>query len=174
MDLVHKRVAQDMYTGTCLRNYSSSCPEGMALLNRDTMRHLWNTSDSAGTWLRRKVMRARLKLAQSCFASWPCNERRPLNFSGCPENWTQDGKSCVAPKSYRGMCASVTDFCSYSIVARAELSTMCQAPWLAQIRVYVEWLSNERCLCQWWCVSMTMSADTHVQCLLGVFSLIGR
>ena len=31
------------------------------------------------------------EFAQSCFSSWPCAGRHPLNFSGCPENWTQDG-----------------------------------------------------------------------------------
>ena len=95
----------------------------------------------------------KVEFAQSCFASWPCAERRRLNFKSCPENWTQDGESCVAPKSYRGMCASATDF-------RAEWSTMCQAPWPAQVRDYVEWLSNERCFYRWWCASITMSAET--------------
>ena len=28
VDLVHKRIAQYMYTGLCLRKYSSSCPKG--------------------------------------------------------------------------------------------------------------------------------------------------
>ena len=132
VDLVHKRVAQYMYTGMCLRNYSSSCPKGWRFESGHCeapleyvgqCRHVVAPQSDEG----------KAEFAQSCLASWPCAERRPLNFAGCPENWTQDGTSCVAPKSYRGICASVTDFSSYSIDARAEWSTMCQAPWPAQI-----------------------------------------
>ena len=133
MDLVHKRVAKCIHTGMCLRNYSSSCSKGWRLESGHCeapleyvgqCRHVVAPQSDEG----------KAESAQRCFASWPCAERRPLNFSGCPENWTQERvRVALHPKSYRGMCASLTDFSSSIIDGRAEWSTMCQAPWLAQI-----------------------------------------
>ena len=72
-------------------------------------------------------------------------------------------------------CASVIDFSSYSIDARAEWSTMCQAPWLAQISEIMLSGSPTRGVCAGGGVCQLKCPRTHMSSVIvNVFSLIGR
>lgn len=126
--LVATKLAKQLHIGGCPRNYGG-CPVGWltsgdacappddydglcAAVNADTFS---DAEKEAFAW--------------KCKASWPCKAACKLDFSGCPQQWADDGGLCVAPASYDGMCSPAMQFASLSAHDKAKWASVCNARW---------------------------------------------